>query len=119
MGRMIRTARYVPDPVPVQEVYRGNGITELVKGIDAFEFRPRRAEKVTKKRRTRKKPEWLELLIILSAVMPQIYCLMFFAQMYTHPVVFSVIVVSSQVWAWIVLIANCIGRKNKDRSSRN
>ena len=118
MGRMITTARYVPDPVPIKEIYRGDGKTELVTGIDAFEFKPRKPVKKISEEDRRRKPEWIQALIVLSAVLPQIYCVLFFAHMSTHPGVFAFIAVSSQAWAWTVLIANCVGGKKKNRSSR-
>lgn len=115
MGRMITTARYVPDPAPIKEIYRGDGKTELVTGIDAFEFKPR---KMPEKKQAKRKPEWVEALIVLSAVLPQIYCVLFFAHMVAHPTVFAVIAIASQVWAWTVLVVNCIDWKKKNRPRR-
>lgn len=105
MGRIITTAHWIPEKTIIHEIDRGDGKTELTVGLDVMEFLPRKMEPEKKR-----KPDWMEVLIIMSALIPQAFLITALSAFVAESWSLGLVAVAAHLWSWMVIFINTKNR---------
>lgn len=103
---------------------KGEHYTELVANgediVPENKVVPIQAWTMMPKGKRKRRPEWVDIAIIVSVIAPQLYTLMFFSTLInTHQKAWMVLAAASQIWTWIVLFANYRKRPQRRQPSRS